>query len=248
MSGPPPLRLHGHAVSNYFNTVHAVLIEKQADFTVVPCGASRDAAFLAYSPLGKIPFLETADGCLSETLPILEYLEDTLPGPRLHPADPLLRARGRQLINLTQLYLDAPLRRLYPGVFAAGSNSSDTVHAVAQQLEITVEGLRRLLICQPFLLGTTPTLADFFCLFAFDLSDRVTHSVYGWSLKDRLPGLAAWSTAMQSRASVAPVVAGFFAALADYLVDKQARYALSDGGGLLQQTTSPLPHAARSPA
>lgn len=240
------LILHGHAVSNYFNTVRAVLIEKQADFTIQQAGASRDHAFLARSPLGKIPFLQTADGFISETLPILEYLEETRVGSSLHPADPLPRARGRQLINITQLYLDAPLRRLYPGVYAAGCNSAETVHAVATQLEVTLEGLRRLLDCAPFLLGSTPTLADFFCFYAFDLSDRVTTRVYGWSLLDRVPGLTRWAAAMRARASTQIVADDFMTALSVYLADKQAHYQLSEGGGLMPTPASL--NAARSTA
>lgn len=243
---PPHLQLHGHAVSNYFNTVHAVLIEKQANFEIVTCGASRDDAFLARSPLGKIPFLHTPHGDISETLPILEYLEETLDGPRLHPEDPLLRARSRQIMNVTQLYLDTPLRRLYPGVYAAGRNSSETKHAVATQLEITLLGLERLLVCDPYLLGNAPTLTDFFCFYTFDLSDRVTQKVYGWSLLQRLPRLESWATAMRARASTARVTQQFLPALSAYLIDKQAHYQLSEGSGLI--TAAHTLSDMRSPA
>lgn len=227
------LILHGHAVSNYFNTVRAVLIEKQLSFMIQHSGASRDEAFLTRSPLGKIPFLETPQGFISETVAILEYLEDTHPEHRLYPADPLLRARGRQIINITQLYLDAPLRQLYPGVYAAGTLHERTQTTVAKQLDVTLDALRRLLVCQPYLLGPTATLADFFCLYAFDLSDRVTQRVYGWSLLERLPGLKTWAEAMRDRDSTHTVTSDFLTALAAYLRDKQAHYRLSDGGGLL---------------
>ena len=74
-------RLHGHPVSNYFNTVFAALIEKDASFEIVQVGASQDEAFLARSPMGKIPYLETAQGCIAETVAIVEYLEDEIPNP-----------------------------------------------------------------------------------------------------------------------------------------------------------------------
>src|SRR3546814_6519009 len=49
------LRLHGYAVSNYFNAAHAALLEKGARFEVVTTRSAKDEAFLAHSPMGKIP-------------------------------------------------------------------------------------------------------------------------------------------------------------------------------------------------
>lgn len=56
--------------------------------------------FLAISPLGKVPVLKIEragepDAILFESLVILEYLEETADGPKLHPADPLAKARRR---------------------------------------------------------------------------------------------------------------------------------------------------------
>src|SRR3546814_18343819 len=83
MVGKPLLRLHGYAVSNYCNAAQAALLEKGARFEVVTTRAAKDEAFLAHSPMGKIPYLETPDGCLAETVAILEYLEDAIDGPAL---------------------------------------------------------------------------------------------------------------------------------------------------------------------
>src|SRR3546814_4159367 len=99
MVGKPLLRLHGYAVSNYFNAAHAALLEKGARFEVVTTRSAKDEAFLAHSPMGKITYLEKPDGCLAETVAILEYLEDAIDGPAIYPADPFASARARQLIN-----------------------------------------------------------------------------------------------------------------------------------------------------
>ena len=56
--------------------------------------ADKPAWFRAISPLGTVPLLQAADAVLFESAVIVEYLEDTQE-PRLHPADPLARARHR---------------------------------------------------------------------------------------------------------------------------------------------------------
>src|SRR3546814_16687493 len=50
------LRLHGYPVSQYFNAARAALIEKGTDFQVIPTRPAQDDAFLAPSPMGKIPY------------------------------------------------------------------------------------------------------------------------------------------------------------------------------------------------
>jgi len=50
--------------------------------------------FLALSPHGKVPVLETDGVALFESNAIAEYLDETV-APRLHPEDPLERARHR---------------------------------------------------------------------------------------------------------------------------------------------------------
>jgi glutathione S-transferase len=233
-----PLVLHGYAVSNYFNTLRAALLEKQAAFEIVRVRASRDTEFLDRSPMGKIPFLQTADGMLSETVPILEYLDESGIGMPLYPQTPLLRGRARQTMNILQLYLDAPMRRLYPGVFMGGINSSEAIQAVAAQLEVTLEALRRLFVFDPFLLGKTLSAVDLLALYAVDVGDRVTRRVYGWSLIERIDGLAAWTQEMSARASTQQVADEFVIVFQTYLSDRRAAYRLSEGGGIFSAPTT----------
>ncbi len=59
-------------------------------------GEQHDAAFRALNPQGYVPALELEDGTiLTQSLAIIEWLDETVPAPPLLPADPLARARAR---------------------------------------------------------------------------------------------------------------------------------------------------------
>lgn len=52
---------------------------------------------LARNPMGQVPVLETPHGFLSQSLAILEYLEEVHPTPALLPREPWARAQVRAL-------------------------------------------------------------------------------------------------------------------------------------------------------
>jgi maleylacetoacetate isomerase len=61
-------------------------------------GDQRSAAFLKINPMGAIPALIIpGQAPLTQSLAILEYLDETVPSPPLLPADPLGRARVRSI-------------------------------------------------------------------------------------------------------------------------------------------------------
>lgn len=53
----------------------------------------RDDAYLALNPAGLVPCLEIDGLRLTQSLAIIEYLDQRVPEPRLIPADPATRAR-----------------------------------------------------------------------------------------------------------------------------------------------------------
>lgn len=60
----------------------------------------REAGYLALNPLGLVPALATAEGeLLTQSVAILEWLEEQHPEPPLLPADPLGRARVRAMVQ-----------------------------------------------------------------------------------------------------------------------------------------------------
>jgi maleylacetoacetate isomerase len=66
---------------------------------------------LAKSPIGHVPVLELDGHLLTESVAILEYLEETRPTPPLYPRDPWARARVRQLVELVNSGIQ-PLQNL----------------------------------------------------------------------------------------------------------------------------------------
>ncbi len=59
--------------------------------------AQRSAEFLALNPEGLVPVLVDGERVFTQSLAILEYLEETHPQPPLLPRDPAGRARVRSL-------------------------------------------------------------------------------------------------------------------------------------------------------
>lgn len=218
------LRLLGYPVSNYVNIVRAALLEKDLPFEFVETRASQETAFRALSPLGKIPVLETGEGCLTETVAILDYLDDAFPDVLLRPANPFECARGRQTINIIQLYVEAQVRQLFAGVFMGGTNLPSTVTSVRPMLDRATAALSHLLAPRPFFLGDRPGQVDLFAYYNLDIADRVTRFVYDRSIIDEIGGLADWTSAMQVRASTRLVTADFEASFLTYLAAHGAAY------------------------
>ncbi|NJO33927.1 MAG: glutathione S-transferase family protein [Rhodospirillales bacterium] len=90
------LTLVSHYLCPYVQRVAIVLTEKSVAFERVYVDlAVKPAWFVAQSPLGKTPLLQVDDQVLFESAAICEYLEDVYAEPRMHPADPVLRAQHR---------------------------------------------------------------------------------------------------------------------------------------------------------
>jgi len=95
------LVLHGYWRSTAAYRVRIALALKGIAFDQAAhdlrLGAQRDADYLALSPQGLVPVLETQDGALTQSLAILEWLEDRFPAPPLLPIPPDERAVVRAM-------------------------------------------------------------------------------------------------------------------------------------------------------
>ncbi|MED5621571.1 glutathione S-transferase family protein [Ideonella sp. BN130291] len=155
------ITLCGFSLSNYYNKVKLVLLEKGIPFTEERVGTGRtDEAVLSASPLGKIPFIRTEHGTLCESQAIVDYLEALQPEPRLLPADPWAQAKVRELTAFVELHLELVARELYPQAFFGGTVSEANQARIAKLLTRNITGFKRLAKFSPYLAGDTFTQAD----------------------------------------------------------------------------------------
>ena len=177
------LVLCGFPLSNYYNKVKMVLLEKSLPFeeqVVKP--RSGDEAVLAASPLGKVPFLRTAQGTLCESQVICDYLEAIAPAPALVPADPFAAAKVRELCTFVDLHLELVARELYPQAFFGGQVDPGTQDRVRKKLERHIAGFQRLAKFAPHLAGDAFSLADCAAFVSLPLVGMASKLVLGEDL------------------------------------------------------------------
>jgi glutathione S-transferase len=126
-------------------------------------GEQKKPEFLALNPLGALPVLETADGThLSESLAIIEYLEELHPDPPMIGTDPLERARVRELERTIDLGVLGRVARIIHSTRSPLGRPPN--EAVAKEERERLPGILRYVDGRigrhPFVMGDRPTIAD----------------------------------------------------------------------------------------
>ena len=206
------LKLYGFAVSNYYNIVKHYLLEKEIPFEAVTVAQSQEPALLAKSPMGKVPFIETERGILTETSVILDYLEACHPQPALYPADPFARARMQQIIKTIELYIEDPAHRMIGALFGREVPESVKESSTAL-LRRGLPALGRIASLSPYLCGSELTAADIFAFYALKLSETACRRVLDWDIIAEVPGLATMMEKVAERDVTKRVLADNIAAL-----------------------------------
>lgn len=187
------LKLCGFAISNYYNKVKLSLLEKGVPFEDEPAYPSQKDEFLAESSMGKVPFLRTDRGILTESQVLTEYIEDAYPQPALYPQDNFERARCRELIQHIELHLELPARRLYGEAFFGGKASDETKQEVEKLLNRGLRSLKQLARFAPYIAGDTFTHADCAAWVHLPLVSQTTKVIYGRDmLEEVLPQARAY--------------------------------------------------------
>lgn len=160
---------------NYFRSSASFRVRIALALKGVPCeyvsvhlpkGEHKQAAFIAMVADPLVPVLELDDGTrLSQSMAIIEYLDETQPTPALLPADALGRARVRALAQSIACEIH-PLNNLRVLKYLSQELKVDEEakntwyrHWVRSGLE----SFERQLALQPpstYCFGDTPTLAD----------------------------------------------------------------------------------------
>jgi maleylpyruvate isomerase len=131
-------------------------------------GGQKDPAYLALNPQGMVPALEVEGAVLTQSLAILEWLEEAHPAPPLLPTDPVDRAHVRAMAALVACDIH-PLNNLRVGKALCESFGADQAAVDAWAGRWIIPGFEALEILvgqhgAGWSFGETPGLADCFLI------------------------------------------------------------------------------------
>lgn len=193
------LKLHGTPISNFYCIAKQALQEKGIAFEEIHVMANQEPAYLAISPMGKIPALETEYGYLTETNVILEYIEEQYPATPLYPQDAFARAKLKQIIKTIELYLEAPAHQLVPWLFNGAPLPEYLRETARPALERGLAAVRRLAKFSPWVCGDEYSAADIFLYRSTDMVNIMAKKFYDWDAIASVPGLQEWHARMAQR-------------------------------------------------
>jgi glutathione S-transferase len=180
---PTMITLHGMTLSNYYNKVKMVLLEKGVPFTKRLCApAPPTKPCCRPAPLGKIPFIRVDGTPLCESQVIVEYLEARYPQPAPAAGRPAGSGQGARADGLC---------RPAPGAGGARSVRAGLLRrhgqrrhpgARAQATRQEHPGLQAPGRFAPYLAGEQFTLADCAGWVSLPLVGMATKAVLGEDL------------------------------------------------------------------
>jgi glutathione S-transferase len=209
----PRLKLVSFDLCPYVQRAAIALAEKNVPFERITIDlANKPDWFKAISPLGKVPLLMVGEEVLFESAVIVEYLDETVE-PRLHPADPLVKARHRAwmefgssvLANIWTIETTKDRKAFEEAVFAVGEK-------FARIEAVLGEG--------PFFAGSDFSLVDAVFAPVFRYFDGFERKVDLGVFAGK-PKVMAWRHALAARSSVRDAVVADYAERLLVFVEQQ---------------------------
>lgn len=166
-------------------------------------GENRQPAFAKKNPLMGLPVLELDDGgCLTESLAIIEYLEELNPEPPMIGTNALERARTREVERICEQGVMASIGTIFQNTspFFAGriKQSADAADNARGRLPQVLAVLDARIGSNPFVAGPPPTIADCTLFAAFGFA-----SFAGVTIPAEFKNLARWHAEYSKRPSAA---------------------------------------------
>src|SRR5208282_4410753 len=208
------MKLYNVNLSNYAAKCRIAIYEKGCPVEIVPIPGDglKSPEYSKIYPMGKTPALETDGMIIGESEVINEYLEDKFPTPPLLPKGPEGRARVRSFTRFHDLYLEPPLRALFPQVNPKTRDAKIVTEKLAE-VNNRLDQLEKMIADGGFAAGPEFTFAD--CALAptmFFLTNLLPTFGSKPPLEGR-PKLARWWTQVQTRPSVRKALAEMAEAL-----------------------------------
>ena len=163
------LVLHGYRYSVYLRIVRLALAEKGVAYERVevnPFAPDVPAAYLALHPFGRVPTLVHDGFTLYETGAISRYVDRAFPGPPLQPTEARALGRMDQIIGVVDSYGYWPMvrqvfvQRISRPRTGQPTDDKEVALGLAGAAK-ALAALEALMSSETFLVGTTPSLADF---------------------------------------------------------------------------------------
>jgi maleylpyruvate isomerase len=165
------MKLYGYWRSSSAWRVRTALAFKGLEVEHVPVhlvkggGEQFSPEFLARNPLAEVPVLELDGGeLLTQSVAILEYLEETHPNPPLLPADPLLRARVRTLVQIVNSGIQPLQNRVVLSELERGGVVTDDWARLFIKRGLTAFEQQAARTGGTFAVGNSPTFADIYLI------------------------------------------------------------------------------------
>ena len=185
--------------------VRIFLAEKGIDLPETPVNMMKrehkSEDFRAKNTLGQLPTLELDDGtCISETVAICRYLDETNPGASLFGTTPLERATVDMWIRRVEFQVMGPVgnfwRHAHPRTAALLTQFKDFGESNREAYAGARRWMDRELAGRPFVAGETFSMADICLLTTVDFADWI-----GLPLDPEHANLAAWHARVTARPS-----------------------------------------------
>lgn len=197
------MKVYGHPWSINTRKVLMTLAEKghaaELVLVMLPRGEHRAPAHLARHPFAKVPVLEDGTFMLFETGPINRYLDRTLSGPSLVPADSRAAARVDQWIGIADAYLVPHAQPLVVEQlfrrYLGGERNQAAIDAARAGIGVALDAADRALASNAYFAGSSLSLADIHWLPYFEYLTRIGDA----ALLDGRPHLRAWWDRVSAR-------------------------------------------------
>ncbi|MEM6838086.1 MAG: glutathione S-transferase family protein [Cyanobacteria bacterium P01_C01_bin.120] len=204
--------IYGPTLSTYVRTIRMIFEETDTPYELESIdifkGEQNVPDYLAKNPFGKVPTLAVDGQYLYETNAIAEYLDASLNDSGFTPHDLMTQARMRQIMGIVASYLYAPAigtiviqRMMVPR--QGGESDIAAIEAAVPKTQTALKAIADVANFSPYLLGTEPTLADFYLMpVMFYLSNTPD-----WEAAiGPVPQLKSWWEAVRQRPSFRKVL------------------------------------------